>query len=102
MQVNLVHSEIEEILHLAFGDVKALVYVNVNDNSDFGCETTYRVEIGLADHPDTFGLFGSSSPFASTLEAAYIEATYDFLYRCHLRQQKDPLPAVVAWHRRLQ
>ena len=94
-----VPQEIKELLHCELGDVTPLVYININDNSDFHCEKTWRVELGLANHPDTFDLFGSSSPFASTLSSAYREAAYDFLYRRHLQQ--EPVPAIVAWRRRL-
>ena len=74
-----------------------LVWINFNDNSDFGCPNTYRVEIGVEGVRKLFGVFGKSSPFCSTIDSAYMEAAVHFLYV--LSPVKGP--GIVCYRRRL-
>ena len=74
-----------------------LVWINFNDNSDFGCPNTYRVEIGIEGERKLFGIFGKSSPFCATIDSAYMEATIQFLYI--LSPVKGP--GIVGYRRRL-
>lgn len=71
------------------------VWLNVIDNSDFGCGTTFKVEMGLKKQDSTMcWMFGKSSPFCPTIDAAYMEASYDILYKIMFRE----VPCISAWH----
>lgn len=84
------------------GEYSPLVWINCNENSDFCCPNTFRVEIGIKDERNggihTFGMFGSSSVFCATIEAAMLEAAMDFLYK--FCEKKGP--SIVCWRRRQQ
>lgn len=83
---------------------EALVWINCNDNSDFDCPATFRVEIGVKDDGNTeknertFGIFGSSSPFCASIDAAMREAALAFLFRFSEASRTNP--DIVCWRRR--
>jgi hypothetical protein len=93
-----------QLLEKTFGvGFNALVWINCNDNSDFDCSPTSRVEIGVKERETcaygTFGVFGASSPFCGDVDLAYEEAARDLLYKVLIVPKG--LPGIVCWRRRM-
>jgi hypothetical protein len=83
---------------LGVESVNPIVNIYEMDNSDFLPNSiTYRVEVGVSE---AFGVFGWSSPFCSSLYAAYQEAVHALLYAISENKNRGQRPHIVVWQRR--
>lgn len=70
------------------------VYLYVIDNNDFGCGTSFRIELGLnSKGTEWCKIFGKSSPFCVSLDDAFNQAAMDILYR----NMNKKVPRIAAF-----